>query len=176
VVRVTPALDQSGFLETAFKQGDEAPLLPGRVAVYRDGVYVGRAHIALTPMGEMVRLGFGADEKVTVTRAIVKQVEGSTGIISSAKTDEREFKTVIRNGHDAPIAFTVEDRVPVSEADDIKVDILPATTPPGARDVRDRRGVWAWNFTLPPGETREIRLAWQVRWPTDKTISYQPRS
>jgi uncharacterized protein (TIGR02231 family) len=176
VVRVTPALDQSGYLEANFKQIDDAPLLPGRVAVYRDGMYVGRTHVALTPKDETVRLGFGADEKVTVTRAIVRQVEGSTGIISSASTDEREFKTVIRNGHDVPVAFTVEDRVPVSEADDIKVDVLPATTPPTARDIRDRRGVWAWNFTLPPRETHEIRLAWQVRWPADKSVSYEPRS
>ncbi|MGZ5853479.1 MAG: mucoidy inhibitor MuiA family protein [Xanthobacteraceae bacterium] len=176
IVRATPALDETGFLEANFVQTDEAPLLPGRVAVYRDGIYVGRSQLALTPKDETVRLGFGADEKVKITRTVVRKVEGSTGIISTAKTDEREFKITIRNGHDVPVAFTIEDQVPVSEADDIKVELLPVTTPPSERDIRDRRGVLAWNFDAAPGETREIKLGWRVRWPTDKAIAYEPRS
>ena len=175
VVRATPALDETAFLEAAFKQADEAPLLPGRIALYRDGVFVGRGQMALTPKDETVRLGFGADDKVKVTRAVVRKQEGSTGIISSAKVDEREFKITLRNGHDAPVRVALEDQVPVSEIDDVKVELLPVTTPPSERDVRDRRGVLAWNFDAAPGETREIKLGWRVRWPADKTIVYEPR-
>jgi uncharacterized protein (TIGR02231 family) len=43
IVRATPALDSTGFLEASFKHDDDAPLLPGRIAIYRDGIYVGRA-------------------------------------------------------------------------------------------------------------------------------------
>ena len=63
-----------------------------------------------TPKDETVRLGFGADEKVKVTRVAVRKIEGSTGIISSAKIDEREFKITVRSGHDRPIK--VSDRGP----------------------------------------------------------------
>ena len=101
--RATPALDETAFLEASFRQADEAPLLPGRVALYRDGIYVGRGQIALTPKDETVRLGFGADDKVKVARATVRKIEGSTGIISSAKTDEREYKITVRSGHERPI-------------------------------------------------------------------------
>src|SRR5882672_3502715 len=40
-VRAAPVLDPTAFLEASFKQTDDAPLLPGRVSIYRDGVFVG---------------------------------------------------------------------------------------------------------------------------------------
>ena len=173
--RATPALDETAFLEASFRQADEAPLLPGRVALYRDGIFVGRGQMALTPKDETVRLGFGADDKVKVARATLRKIEGSTGIISSAKTDEREYKITVRSGHERPIRVVVEDQMPTSEIEDIKVELLPVTTPPTERDVRDRRGVLAWSFDAAPGEAKEIKLGWRLRWPADKVVSYEPR-
>jgi uncharacterized protein (TIGR02231 family) len=170
--RAAPALDETAFLEATFRQADEAPLLAGRVSLYRDGIYVGRGQMALTPKDETVRLGFGADDKVKIARATVRKIEGSAGIISSAKTDEREYKITLRSGHERPIRVTIEDQVPTSEIEDIKVEILPVTTPPTERDVRDRRGVLAWTFEAAPGEVKEIKLGWRLRWPADKTVVY----
>jgi uncharacterized protein (TIGR02231 family) len=175
LARATPALDETAFIEASFRQDDEAPLLPGRIALYRDGIYVGRGQMALTPKDETVRLGFGADDKVKVSRATLKQVEGSAGFVSSAKTDRREYKTTVRNHHEWPIKVVVEDQIPVSEVEDIKVEMLPATPPPSERDARERRGVMAWNFDLAPGDSKEIKFGWRMRWPADKTIAFDPR-
>jgi uncharacterized protein (TIGR02231 family) len=131
--------------------------------------------MALTPKDETVRLGFGADDKVRIARAIVRKIEGSTGIITSAKTDEREYKITVRSGHERAIRLVVEDQVPTSETEDIKVELLPVTTPPTERDVGDRRGVLAWSFEAAPGEAKEIKLGWRIRWPADKIVSYEPR-
>jgi Domain of unknown function (DUF4139) len=112
---------------------------------------------------------------VKVTSTVTRKLEGYAGIISSAKTDEREFKITVRSGHDRPIKMTVEDQLPQSEIADIQVEMLPVTTPPSERDVRDRRGVLAWNFEAAPGEAREIKLGWRLRWPSDKVVAYEPR-
>jgi uncharacterized protein (TIGR02231 family) len=175
LVRAVPALDETAYLEASFKHAEEAPLLPGRVSVYRDGIFVGRSAMPLTPKDEMLRLGFGADEKVKVTRTITRKIEGSAGIISSAKTDEREFKITLRSGHARPIKAVIEDQVPTSETAEIQVEMLPVTTPPSERDLRDRRGVLAWNFEAAPGEAKEIKLGWRLRWPGDKVVAYEPR-
>lgn len=175
LVRAVPALDETAYLEASFKHADEAPLLPGRVSLYRDGVFVGRGFMALTPKDETLRLGFGADEKVKVTRTITRKIEGSAGIISSAKTDEREFKITLRSGHARPIKAVIEDQVPTSETAEIQVEVLPVTTPPSERDVRDRRGVLAWTLEAAPGEAKEIKLGWRLRWPGDKVVAFEPR-
>jgi len=174
LVRAAPALDATAFLEANFKHAEDAPLLPGRVAIYRDGIYVGRGQMAMTAKDEDVRLGFGADDRIKIARSTVRQVEGSAGIINSAKTERREYKTSIRNGHDAPMRVVIEDQAPVSEIDDVKVELLPATTPPTEKDVRNRRGVMAWSLEVAPGEAKEIRIAWRVRWPADKAVVFVP--
>jgi uncharacterized protein (TIGR02231 family) len=175
LVRAAPALDETAYLEASMKHAEEAPLLAGRVALYRDGIFVGRGTLALTPKDETLRLGFGADEKVKVARVLTRRLEGSAGIISSAKTDEREFKTTVRSGHSRPMRIVVEDQIPTSEIADIQVEMLPGTTPPTERDVRDRRGVLAWSFDAAPGEAKEIKLGWRLRWPGDKVVAYEPR-
>jgi len=174
-VRAVPVLDPTAFLEASFKQAEDAPLLPGRVAIYRDGVFVGRGVMAAAAKDETVRLGFGADDKVKIERAVLKRNEGSAGlIVTTSKTDERAFKTTVRNGHDFPIRIAIEDQLPVSENDEIQVEMLPSTTAPSATNIRDRRGVLEWAFEAKAGEVRDINFAWRIRWPKDKGVVMAP--
>jgi uncharacterized protein (TIGR02231 family) len=174
-VRSAPVLDPTAFLEASFKQNEDAPLLPGRVAIYRDGAFVGRGKMAGAAKDETVRLGFGADDKVKIERSVVKRNEGSAGmIVTTSKTDERSFKTSVRNGHDFPLRIAIEDQLPVSENEEIQVEMLPSTTPPTATNLRDKRGVLEWAFETKPGEARDIAFAWRVRWPKDKGVVMLP--
>jgi len=173
-VRAAPVKDPTAFLEASFKQGEDAPLLPGGVSIYRDGSFVGRGQMAAAGKDETVRLGFGADDKIRIERAVVKRNEGSAGLIVTSKTDERSFKTTVRNGHDFPIRIAIEDQLPVSETEEIQVEMLPATTPPTATNLRDKRGVLEWAYDAKPGEVRDIALAWRVRWPKDKGVVMIP--
>ncbi|WP_454624776.1 mucoidy inhibitor MuiA family protein [Bradyrhizobium cenepequi] len=174
-IRSAPVLDPTAFLEASFKQAEDAPLLPGRVAIYRDGVFVGRGKIAAASKDEMVRLGFGADDKVKIERSVVRRNEGSAGlIVTTSKTDERSFKTSIRNGHDFPVRIAIEDQLPVSENEEIVVEMLPQTTAPTATNLRDRRGVLQWTFDAKPGELKEINFGWRIRWPRDKGVVMTP--
>ncbi|MHC2565050.1 uncharacterized protein (TIGR02231 family) [Bradyrhizobium liaoningense] len=59
-VRAAPVIDPTAFLEASFKQTDDASLLPGKVAIYRDGTFVGRGKITASAKDDIVRLGFGA--------------------------------------------------------------------------------------------------------------------
>jgi uncharacterized protein (TIGR02231 family) len=175
MVRAVPVLDPTAFLEASFKQNEDAPLLPGRVAIYRDGVFVGRGQMAAAGKDQTVRLGFGADDKIKIERTVLKRNEGSAGlIVTTSKTDERSFKTTIRNGHDFPIRIAIEDQLPVSENEDILVEMLPSATPPTTTNLRDKRGVLEWAFEAKAGEIRDVGFAWRVRWPKDKGVVMLP--
>ncbi|MDE5461413.1 mucoidy inhibitor MuiA family protein [Bradyrhizobium sp. CSS354] len=174
-VRAAPVMDPTAFLEASFKQADDTSLLPGKVAIYRDGTFVGRGKLSASAKDDIVRLGFGADDKIRIERAVLKRNEGSAGLlVTTSKTDERAFKTTIRNGHDFPIKVAIEDQLPVSESEDILVEMLPATTPPTASNIRDRRGVLEWSFDAKPGEVKDINFAWRIRWPKDKSMVIVP--
>jgi len=175
MIRAAPVANPTAYLEASFTQAEDAPLLPGKVSIYRDGMFVGTSKLATAGKDEAVRLGFGADDKVKVERSVTKRNEGSAGlIVTTAKIDERAFKTTVRNAHDFPVKVAIQDQLPVSENEEIVVEMLPTTTTPTSTNVRDRRGVTEWIVDAKPGETKEISFAWRVRWPKDKSIVMQP--
>jgi uncharacterized protein (TIGR02231 family) len=174
VIRSVPVLDPTAYLEASFVQSEDAPLLPGRISIYRDGMFVGLGRMAAAGKDEKVRLGFGADDKVKIERAVLKRNEGSSGLIVTSKVDERAFKTSVRNGHDFPIKVAIEDQLPVSENDEIAVELLPSSTPPTTTNLRDKRGVLEWAFEVKPGEAKDINFAWRMRWPKDKGVVMVP--
>jgi hypothetical protein len=51
---------------------------------------------------------------------------------------------------------------------------LPATTAPTDKAVEGRRGVLGWSFDLAPGASKEIRLAYRMRWPADRSVNFEP--
>jgi len=174
VIRSVPVLDPTAYLEASFVQSEDAPLLPGRISIYRDGMFVGLGRMAAAGKDEKVRLGFGADDKVKIERAVLKRNEGSSGLIVTSKVDERAFKTSVRNGHDFPIKVAIEDQLPVSESDEIAIELLPSSTPPTTTNLHDKRGVLEWAFEVKPGEAKDINFAWRMRWPKDKGVVMVP--
>ncbi len=96
-IRAAPALDQSAYLEARVVNDEDAPLLPGQVFVRRDGVYVGQARLALVAPGDAADFGFGADDKVKVTRVPIKIKENEPTWFGQTKTETRDFKTSVKN-------------------------------------------------------------------------------
>ncbi len=82
----------------------------------------------------------------------------------------REFRTNVKNLHDFPVKVQLIDQLPISENTAIAVDMLPATTPPTEKQVGDKRGVMSWTLDLNPGEAKEIRLAYRMKWPADRAV------
>ncbi len=171
-VRVVPYLDETAYLEAAFTHEEDAPLLPGEITLTRDGTYVGRGRMKLVAPGDRVELGFGADDKVKVSRVPVRKRETEPGWVGNTKTDLREFKTTVRNMHATPLRITVIDQLPVSENTAVVVEQLPSTTPPTDKAVADKRGVTAWAWDYQPGEQKEIRLAYRLKWPADRELVF----
>ena len=68
----------------------------------------------------------------------------------------------------------IEDQLPISENEEIVVEMLPSTTAPTASNIRDKRGVLEWAFEAKAGEVRDISFAWRVRWPKDKGVVMVP--
>lgn len=173
--RTTPELEEKAYLEAAFTHEDEAPLLPGEVFLHRDGGYIGKGRIGLVASGDKVELGFGADDKLKVTRAPVRRRENDPTWLGQSRTDLREFRTVVKSLHAQPVKVTVTERVPFSETSAITIETLPQTTPPTEKQVGDKRGVQAWTFDLAPATEKEIKLAYRIKWPGDREVTFQPQ-
>lgn len=171
--RITPELEETAYLEATFTHEEAAPLLPGAVALHRDGTYIGRGRLGLVAPGDKVELGFGADDKLKVSRAPVRRRENEPTWLGQTRTDLREFRTVVKSLHTQPVKVTVTERIPFSESTAITVESIAAqTTPPTEKQVGDKRGVSAWTFDLAPGAEKEIKVAYRIKWPGDREVTY----
>jgi len=170
LVKTAPGLDQTAYLQAHFTDAEEAPLLPGEVSLHRDGAFIGQSRIAFVAPGDGADLGFGGDDKIKIQRAPVNRKENEPTWFNQTKIETREFKTTIKNLHDFPVKVQVIDQIPVSENTAITVEMLSTTTPPTEKQVADKRGVMSWTLDLAPGEAKDIRLAYRLKWPADRDV------
>jgi uncharacterized protein (TIGR02231 family) len=169
-VRAVPLLSSAAYLTARFLAPSGAPFLAGKVALFRDGAYVGQGDLPFVNAGTKVDLGFGTDDRVKVTRVALDRATAEHGILSSRKTDTRRYKITVENLHRQPMAVTILDRVPFAEDEKITIVRLDGATVPTAENVDDRRGVLAWTYIYQPGESREIVNGYEVSWPADKIV------
>jgi uncharacterized protein (TIGR02231 family) len=169
LVRAVPKVAAQAYLQAAFvHQGDE-PLLPGSVALYRDGAFLGNAHLPLLRPDEDFVLSYGIDDRVNIAYALADTQQSNEGLLRDDRRVERRFRITVTNHHDRPIAITVFDQLPVSTDEDIDVERLAGTQPTDA-DFEDRKGVLAWTYEYAPKEEREIEFGYAVTFPEKKMV------
>jgi uncharacterized protein (TIGR02231 family) len=170
-VRTVPKREQKAFLYAKMAMARGTPILPGQVSLFRDGTFVGNGRLPQLAPGEEHELGFGVDDSVRVRHTIAEEKRGETGIITSSKTDTRNYRIILKNLHERAIPVTVIDQIPVSQNADIKIELLGKTAPT-KRDLDDKRGVLAWEMTLQPDEEKVVEFGYRVTWPGAKKITY----
>jgi len=171
-VRTVPKRDPKAYLYAKLVLPTGSPALPGTVALFRDGTYVGTGMLPVLSPGEDHELGFGADDQVRVRHAIAEEKRGETGLISSARTDSRNFRITVKNLHQRAVQLVVHDQIPVSQNQDIKVDLVGPTVPT-TKDIDDKRGIIAFESKLEPEEERVIEFGYRVTWPGARAIIYR---
>ncbi|MEQ1521703.1 MAG: mucoidy inhibitor MuiA family protein [Aestuariivirga sp.] len=167
---VVPKLDASAYLTAAFTIKGEAPMLPGTVNLYRDGVFMGQGALPLLSPDEEAKLGFGADDLIKVKRAEVKRKKGEEGLISTSNVEERAWDIVVKNLHAATIPVTVIDQMPFSANENVTIEPLAQMTPPTEKDFDKRRGVMAWRFDLESKAENTIKFGYKVTWPQNMQV------
>jgi uncharacterized protein (TIGR02231 family) len=170
-VRAVPKREEKGYLYAKLTVARGTPLLPGQIALFRDSTFVGNGRIPLLAAGEEHELGFGVNDQVVVRHVLVEEKRSESGIITTAKTDQRSYRITVKNLHERAIPVTVMDQIPVSQNADIKVE-LTGKTAPSRRDVEDKRGILAWDMTLNADEERVIDFGYRATWPAAKKVTY----
>lgn len=167
--RTMPGLAESAWMIARAKAPEGYPMLAGPVRVFAEGAYLGSYPIGETSPGEEIEIPFGVDNRVTIERTPMPRRRGEEGLIGKDTRIVYGFRTVVENLRDRPVSVKLEDRVPVSEDERIRVEIEKGSTP-SARKLDDRPGVLEWTLDLGPGEKREVVLEYSVRYPKDLIV------
>jgi len=163
-----PKLDTETFVVAEISDWEKLGLLSGKANLTYDGTYVGETTINASSTQEKFSLTLGTDKRVTVKRELLTQFSSKKTFGNDIK-QEFAYKITVRNNQSKTISMVVKDQYPISTQKNINVELSKETTAPtfNNEDV----GVLSWEFELKPGETREFRNAYSVKYPKNETIN-----
>ncbi len=162
--RVVPS--QLPYVFRAADLQNRAPfaLLPGPVDLFRQGGLMGRAQLSRVASGAPFHLSFGLEERLRVKRVVVEELSKETGVFSKGKRFRYRYAIELESLLPAAAGLEVDDRVPVSELDDVEVALDEQTTP--GFELQKEDGRVRWKTSLMPGEKRRLELAFHVDVPS----------
>ena len=160
----TPKLDEHVYQIAALKNPAAYPLLEGRVRSYRSGSYVGDSRLRHQGVGAPFEISLGIDEELKVERQTRDDKDQSARFLSSTKHIVRGYRNKLTNRANGPETIELRENVPVSKIDDVKVEVLGASTTPGYQ-LDAARGFITWSVTLVNGEWRNVDLGYAIHLP-----------
>jgi uncharacterized protein (TIGR02231 family) len=153
-----PELSPLVFLRTEQNNEAKHPLLAGPVELLRESGNVGFAQLPFIAPGEKFHLSFGGDDALRIMRQV--SVRRETAMITNKQTITRETHLMLSNLNDTPAAFTLEERIPVSELEQVEVKI--DTTNTGPVPAADAEGIVRFDVKLQANESARLQLDYKI--------------
>jgi uncharacterized protein (TIGR02231 family) len=145
------------------------PFLPGKVALYQDGAFLGLTEIDFIAQGERFSLFLSVADQIKLSRKLDKK---HSALVRKKRNKMRvAFIVTVENLSDQATTLKLADRIPVSENKAIKIDRVKITG--GVKP--DSQGLLHWALTLKPKEKRQFRLAYRVEYPAELVLETRRR-
>lgn len=133
------------------------PLLAGPVRLARGSSMVGRAKIDFVGKGEPFELGFGPDDGIRVRR--MEDEERDTQALTGSQKIRRKVSLFLSNLSGTARSVLVNERVPVSEIDEVEIQVLDAG--PFKLDAKD--GFLRTTVEVAARATKMMTFSYEVR-------------
>jgi uncharacterized protein (TIGR02231 family) len=159
-----PKLDEHVYQVIALKNPAAYPLLEGRVRSYRAGSYVGDAQLRYRGVGEPIEVSLGIDEEIKVERKVLDEKTKDPSLLGSTRHLVRATRVILTNRAAAAETVELRENVPVSQADEVKVEIAGKQTT-GGYVLDGARGFVTWSISLKSGEQRNVDLGYVIHLP-----------
>jgi uncharacterized protein (TIGR02231 family) len=158
VQRVTmPELAEVVFKKATFKNLGTAPVLAGPVELIEETGGVGWTQTLFVAPQEAFELSFGPDDGLRVVRR--SQQESDVDAVSKWTLAKTQTTLYLSNLGGEERTVHITERVPVSEIEHVRIDVLAdACEPP---PETDSDGFCRWKIVVPPDGRQRIRLTWR---------------
>ena len=127
-------------------------MLPGRIALYQAGTFLGMTDIEFVAEGETFSVYMGVADRIKLARALDRK---RSSLLRGSRTKiQVSFVLSAENLSEQEMSLSLADRVPVSETKAIRVygiRIEPDGKP-------DEKGLLKWDLVLKPKEKRTFEI------------------
>jgi uncharacterized protein (TIGR02231 family) len=160
-----PKVENSVFLLAKVTGWENLNLIDGVANVYYGNSYVGESNINTRLVGDTLELSLGRDNQIVVQRVKIED-KGSTSSLAGKRSESFVYEIQVRNNRKVGVALKIQDQLPISQEKDIVVD---ASEISGAK-LDGASGRLQWLKSLGAGETVRYRIAFEVRYPKNKSV------
>ena len=164
-VIAVPKLDSFGYLAAEVRTADIEELIDSSAIIYHKGTYLGEIYLDPDQTKENYDISLGKDESIRLKRDQKKKYTSNV-LLKGAKKTEFVYEIQAASLKSEPFAITLIDQIPVSLDKSITVDKDELSS----GKYNEDNGEVKWDFTLEPGEKKNITLAYSISWPKDKKI------
>ena len=107
----------------------------------------------------------GPDEQIRAKRELTTR-ETDKNFIGNAKRVHFAYEIELNNLKSHPVKVAVQDQIPVSRSENIKIKLRGSTPEATQSDL----GVLDWNIELAPNQKRTLRFDYGMETPRDTTV------
>lgn len=158
-----PKMDKDAFLVASVTGWESLNLIEGNANIFYAGTYIGQSYINTRFAGDSLEISLGRDKKVSVTR-VKKKDFSSKSFIGGNTKETLSYEITVRNNNKSAINIEIHDQIPVSQADDIKVNAIETS---GATP-EILTGKLIYDIKLSPSESKVITVTFSVQYPKSK--------
>lgn len=166
--RATPKIDKDAFLMAEVSDWTKLNLLDGEANVYFENTFVGKSILNPRETGDTLRFSMGRNRGIHIERSKESDY-AERRIIGANRTQTVGWKFTLRNTRTEPAVLILADQLPVSRNNTISVsgeELSGGTLDPA-------NGTVTWRLELNPGERRELRLRYAVKYPKNRELQLE---
>lgn len=167
--RIVPKREQQAYLEAVITGWDTLNLLAAQTRTHLDGRYLGKTYLNTQQNSDTLTVGLGPDKRLVVKRT--GRGQGSdTKFIRGKKEYNLGYQITLRNTRNVAIDVLVEDQIPVSQKDELTVELKNAT---GKPDLDEFTGKLTWKLSLKPAKEEKLIVNYQIVAPKNTPIRFE---
>jgi uncharacterized protein (TIGR02231 family) len=173
----TPKMTDTAYLSAEASNNTDYPFLAGAMNTFLDDTFVATSRLKTVMPGEKFQLHLGADEGISIKRALVSRFAENTGLTDNGDRVTYEYLITITNNKKLPERVVFREPLPVSRQEKIVVKLIaPEEDSVGTKAepkevTREEDGRLVWRLDLKPGEKREIPLKFSISYPADLEVT-----
>ena len=169
---IRPQIAQAAYLMANIKVTGEAPLLAGKVSLYRDDAFIGHGHVPFLMPNKTHELSFGINDNIVVASKTLKDERKEAGMIFSENAHEKHLVTSIENVGTGNATIIVQQTLPTSKNEDLSVEIIKDHSTKGyQKDIDNVKGMLQWSLELAAQQKDEVKLGYRLSWPKAYRLS-----
>ncbi len=168
IYQSTPKIDKDAFLVAEATGWERLNLLQGEANVYFENTFVGKSILDPGQTSDTLRFSMGRDRSIRIERTKENDYS-SRRAIGSNQTQTVAWKFSVRNTRPEPVVLTLADQLPVSRNSAIAVSAEELS----GGQLDKESGIVTWRLELKPGEQRELRLRYAVKYPKGRSLTIE---